>query len=94
MSETPHDFALFAWKRAEKELEHVKALRIRASNRVEQLEAENKRLKKAHETMASELRVIEQTKMQLTLWLEERGDEIEELKLEVIRLKKQLEGES
>lgn len=61
---------------------------------MEELEAENKRLKKTYEAMASELRVIEQTKMQLTLWLEERGDEIEELKLEVIRLKKQLEGES
>jgi len=82
------------WKKAEKELELANALRIRASGRVEELEAENKRLKKTYEAMASELRVIEQTKMQLTLWLEERGDEIEELKLKVIRLQKQLEGES
>ncbi len=94
MSETPPNFSLFMWKRAEKELELANALRIRASGRVEELEAENKRLKKTYEAMASELRVIEQTKMQLTLWLEERGDEIEELKLKVIRLQKQLEGES
>ena len=92
MSETPPNFSFFEMQRAQKELEHVKARQMRASARVHELEAENKRLKKAHETMASELRVIEQTKMQLTLWLEERGDEIEELKLEVIRLKKQLQG--
>ena len=80
--------------RAQDEISRAKALRFRAAQRVEELEAENKRLYIEREAMARELRVIEETKMQLTLWLEERGDEIEELKLKVMRLKEQLEGES
>ena len=94
MSDTPPNISLSQIMRASKEIERANALRFRAEQTVEELRAEKKRLAQANEAMKSELLVIEQTKMQLTLWLEERGDEIEELKLEVIRLKKQLEGES
>ena len=92
MSETPYSFGTMQLQRTQKELEHVTHNHLKASRRVQALEAENKRLKNLYETTRSELRVVEQTKEQYTLWLLDRGDEIERLNLEIIRLKKQLEN--